>query len=197
MSGHTGDTAASEPRMDDLRLTRLNDPAVLYALDQRGRRVGEVRPHRPHAAVLHIGESAWWLVDDVAHELHRSGASIARRLLSRLLQPRQYSLREAGSERVLAQLRHRWRWSTRQNGIACTIGATPYFLRCTGALSGRFSLEDAAGAACGEVRRGGFGRWFETQGALPFPAAETALLLFAAHRIYGVVHDGGDGGDGE
>lgn len=197
MNGHTGSDAASEPRMDELRLTRLNDPAVIYSLDRRGQRVGEVRPHLPHASVLHIGDTAWWLVDDVADGLNRAGASIARRLLTQLLRPRQYSLREAGTERVLARMRQRWRWSTKQNGIDVEAGAAHYFLRCSGVWSGRFALEDAAGAACGEVRRGGFSKWFESPRALPLALAETVLLLYAAHRIYSTVSDGGDGSGGE
>ena len=197
MNGHTGSDAASEPHMDELRLTRLNDPAVIYSLDRRGQRVGEVRPHLPHASVLHIGDTAWWLVDDVADGLNRAGASIARRVLTQLLRPRQYSLREAGTERVLARMRQRWRWAPKKNGIEVEIGAARYFLRVTGAWSGRFVLEDAAGVACGEVQRGGFSRWFQSSPALPFAPAETALLLHAAHRIYGTVSDGGGDGSGE
>ena len=98
--------------MDHLRLTLHNDPAVPYGLDQRGQLLGSIRPHQPHAMVLRIGEAAWWLVDDVAYELHQAGASIARRVMMQLLRPRPYSLREAGSERVLARVRRRWRWST-------------------------------------------------------------------------------------
>ena len=95
--------------MGTLRLTMHDDPVILYAVHADERRVGEVRSHGSHACSLHLGETAWWLADDVEAGLHARGASLWRRIVTHLRTPRSYSLRDANDEHVLARAQRRQR----------------------------------------------------------------------------------------
>jgi hypothetical protein len=171
--------------MSELRLTRYDDPVVVYRLEADRQRIGEVRWHAAHAAVLRIGEAAWWLADDVAAASHGSSASVARRVLAHLSQPRSYSLRADGGEAVLARATRRWRWSTRENGLDCEIGGEAWQLRVAAAFGGRFSLADAGGARRGELAIAGLLGGGVSARDLPLPLPEAAFLLYATHRMFG------------
>jgi hypothetical protein len=182
--------------MTALSLKPQRDAVVRYTLETGGERLGEIRAHAPHADILRIGAQAWWLADDVATPLHLAGASIARRIFAHITQPRRYSLVEDGGTRVLARAERRWRWSTREDGLACSIGDADYRVRSLGAWGGRFAFEDAAGQRLGEIGFSSFGRGVQTAG-LPLPLAQTAFLLYATHGCFMRGADGGGDGGGE
>jgi hypothetical protein len=171
--------------MTELRLTRHDDAVVIYRLEADRRQIGEVRWHAPHAAVLRIGEQAWWLADDVATALHGTGASVARRALAHLARPRSYSLRADGGEPVLARATRRWRWSTRENGLDCEFAGVAWQVRVTAAFGGRFALNDAGGARRAELAIAGLLGGSAVARDLPLALHEAAFLLYATHRIYG------------
>ena len=181
--------------MTTLRLSLQRNSTLLYALDADAVRIGGVQHHASHAAILRIGEEAWWLADDVGTAQHAARASIARRLLAHATQPRSYSLRADGGEIVLARARRRWRWSARENGLDCEIGDASYRVRSLGAFGGKFALEDACGRALGELKIGSLGRTAQAA-ELPLPVPESAFLLYATHRMFGYdTNGGGDGGE--
>ena len=173
--------------MSELRLTMHDDAVVLYSLDADRQRIGEVHWHAAHAAVLRIGTQAWWLADDVATALHAAGASVARRALAHLSQPRSYSLRADGGEPVLARATRRWRWATRENGLDCDLGGSAWHVRVQAAFGGRFVLNDASGTKRGELALTGLQGGGIAARNLPLALPESAFLLYATHCIFG--HD--------
>jgi hypothetical protein len=177
--------------MSILSLIDGDDPIICCRIERDGARVGEIHAHAPHAAILRLGERAWWLVDDVAAAGHAAGASLARRVLRQLLTPRQLSLREDGGERLLAQAQRRWRWSTTQDAIALTLGEQSLRVHYLGAWRGRLALERDDGGRLAELAFGGFGRRLQFDRALPLPLAESVFVLYATHRIFGSRSDAG------
>lgn len=167
-----------------LRLAMHDDPVVQYSLHADGERIGEVRPHAAHAAVLRIGPQAWWLADDVGTALQAAGASIARRVFEHLARPRRYSLREDGGERVLARAVRRTGWGAKANGLDCEIGGAVRRLRMQASLGGRFAFEDDAGRVLGQLELTGFAGAIQARG-LPLALPEAAFLLYATHRVFG------------
>lgn len=177
--------------MSILSLIDGDDPIVRYRIECDGARVGEIHAHVPHAAILRLGERAWWLVDDVAAAGHAAGASLARRVFRQLVTPRQLSLREDGGKRVLAQAQRRWRWSTTRDGILLALGDAALRVHYERVWGGQLALQRSDGSALAGLQFSRFGRCLQLDRELPFGLAESVFVLYAVHGIYGYRSDAG------
>lgn len=170
--------------MSTVRLTRRSDAVVFYSVDVDGQPAGRVEYHLPQAAILRLGDQAWWLADEVQLGLAGTDASLLRRLLASATTPRCFALRADGGEAVLARAQRRWRWRANDNGMDCEVGDARIEVRVLSVFGGSFALRDGDGRVLGQIRVGGFGRVAHATG-LPLPLPETAFLLYATHRMFG------------